>query len=143
MVMGNQSIQCSLCGCRRLYSADIFAAIGHKHHLLVLLHPLPLQQLPQAPARLLIVGWHKSEALGRRHFALFFPPERHHAFACDDFKPSLPWRLSDTEPWTGLGFLSGGSESAKELRIPECILYSILASAVHTVDRLLYVATTG
>jgi hypothetical protein len=30
-----------------LYSADIFAAIGHKHHLLVLLHSLRLQQLLQ------------------------------------------------------------------------------------------------
>jgi hypothetical protein len=72
-----------------LHPAYILAAIGQEHHLLVLLHALRLQQLPEPPARLLVVGLNEPETLRRRHLARIAPPESYHTLAGDYLKPSL------------------------------------------------------
>src|SRR6202035_3435299 len=72
-----------------LHPTDILTAIRHEHHLLILLHPLRLHQLPQSPSRFLVVGLNEPETLRRGYFALIVPPKSDHAFARDHFKPSL------------------------------------------------------
>src|SRR5260370_20506095 len=72
-----------------LHPADILTAIRHEHHLLILLHPLRLHQLPQSPSRFLVVGLNEPETLRRGYFALIVPPKSNDAFACDHFEPSL------------------------------------------------------
>src|SRR6266853_5265280 len=71
-----------------LHPADILTAIRHEHHLLILLHPLGLHQLPQSPSRFLVVGLNEPETLRRRYFALIVPPKSDDAFARDHFEPS-------------------------------------------------------
>jgi hypothetical protein len=72
-----------------LHSSHIFAAVRHEYHLLVLLHPLRLHQLPEAPPRLLVVGLHKTEAFRRWHRVCFRSPERHHTPTSDHLKTAL------------------------------------------------------
>jgi hypothetical protein len=45
--------------------ADVLAAVGEEHDLLVVLHPLGAQQLVQAPLGLVVVGLDPGERLGR------------------------------------------------------------------------------
>src|SRR6516164_1597284 len=72
-----------------LHPTDILTAIRHEHHLLILLHPLRLHQLPQSPSRFLVVGLNEPETLRRGYFALLVPPKSDDAFARDHFEPSL------------------------------------------------------
>src|SRR5260370_18773421 len=72
-----------------LDSTDILPAIRHEHHLLILLHPLRLHQLPQSPSRFLVVGLNEPETLRRGYFALLVPPKSDDAFPRDHFEPSL------------------------------------------------------
>src|ERR1035437_6950718 len=48
-----------------LYSANIFATVGHEHHLLIFLHSLRFHQLPETPAWFLVIGLHKAKTLRR------------------------------------------------------------------------------
>src|SRR5260370_6909750 len=75
-----------------LHPTDILTPIRHEHHLLILLHPLRLHQLPQSPSRFLVVGLNEPETLRRGYFALIVPPKTNAAFACDHFEPSLLMR---------------------------------------------------
>src|SRR6266849_1615908 len=72
-----------------LDSTHILTAIRHDHHLLILLDPLRLHQLPQSPSRFLVVGLNEPETLRRGYFALILPPKSDDAFARDHFEPSL------------------------------------------------------
>ena len=72
-----------------LHPTDILTAIRHEYHLLILLHPLRLHQLPQSSSRSLVVGLNEPETLRRRYFALIVPPKSDDAFARDHFEPSL------------------------------------------------------
>jgi hypothetical protein len=56
--------------------------------LLVLLHPLGLQDLPHTPPGLRIVGLHEPEALGRGGVGRLGAPERDHTLAADDLEPA-------------------------------------------------------
>src|SRR5271157_4823497 len=58
-----------------LHPTDILTAIRHEHHLLILLHPLRLHQLPQSSSRFLVVGLNEPETLRRGYFALIVPPK--------------------------------------------------------------------
>src|ERR1700738_5272912 len=75
-----------------LHPTDILTAIRHEHHLLILLHPLGLHQLPQSPSRSLVVGLNEPETLRRGYFALIVPPKSDNAFASDQLAPSLLMR---------------------------------------------------
>src|ERR1700687_2494439 len=74
---------------------DILTPIRHEHHLLILLHPLRLHQLPQSPSRVLVVGLNEPETLRRGYFALIVSPKSDAAFARDHFEPSLLMRRSN------------------------------------------------
>src|SRR6476646_8971715 len=63
------------------------AAVGEEDYLLVLLHSLRLQQLPQTATRLLIVSLNKAEAFGRRRLVVFLAAERHDALAGNHLEP--------------------------------------------------------
>src|ERR1700675_3688749 len=68
-----------------LHPADILTAIRHEHHLLILLHPLRLHQLPQSPSRFLVVGLNEPETLRRGYFALLVSPKSDDAFLSERF----------------------------------------------------------
>src|ERR1700730_1946407 len=72
-----------------LHTTDLLTAIRHEHHMMILLHPLRLHQLPQPQSRFLVVGWNEPEPLRRGYFALILPPKSDDAFARDHFEPSL------------------------------------------------------
>jgi len=99
-----------------LHPADILTAIRPEHHLLILLHALLFHQLPQSPARFLIVRLHESETLRRRHLSLIVPPESDHAFARDHLEPSLLVRpaieVARRGPWSAV---DPGSISREEM----------------------------
>src|ERR1700738_578826 len=78
-----------------LHPTDILTAIRHEHHLLILLHPLRLHQLPQSPSRFLVVGLNEPETPRRVFFPLIVSPKSHDAFARDHFEPSLLMRRSN------------------------------------------------
>jgi hypothetical protein len=78
-----------------LHPTDILTAIRHEHHLLILLHPLRLHQLPQSPPRFLVVGLNEPETLPRGYFAFILPPKGDDAFARDHFEPSLFMRRAN------------------------------------------------
>src|SRR5260370_7064571 len=81
-----------------LHPTDILTPIRHEHHLLILLHPLRLHQLPQSPSRFLVVGLNEPETLRRGYFALIVPPKSDDAFARDHFEPSLLMRRANVTP---------------------------------------------
>src|SRR5229473_2389191 len=72
-----------------LHPTDILSAIRHEHHLLILLHPLRLHQLPQSPSGFLVVRLNEPKTLCRGYFVLILPPKSDDAFARDHFEPSL------------------------------------------------------
>ena len=78
-----------------LHASDVFAPVGHEYHLLVFLHPLRFHQLPQPPARLLVIGLHEAKALRRGHLGCILAPEGNDALASDYFKTPLFMRRSN------------------------------------------------
>src|SRR6202049_2466756 len=86
--MWNQSIRCSLKGCRYSCTRRTFSPPSDMNTTW-LLHPLRLHQLPQSPSRFLVVGLNEPETLRRGYFALILPPKSDDAFARDHFEPSL------------------------------------------------------
>ena len=61
--------------------------IGEKDYLLILLHPLRLQQFPQTPAWFLIVSLNESEALCRWRFVVVLAAKRYQTLAGNHLKP--------------------------------------------------------
>lgn len=78
-----------------LHPPHIFAAVGHKHHLLVLLHPLRFHQLPESPAGLLVIGLNEAEAFRWRNGVLLRTAKSHHAPTSDHFEIALFVRRPD------------------------------------------------
>src|SRR5664280_2475132 len=78
-----------------LHASDVFAAVGHEYHLLIFLHSLRFHQLPQPPARLLVIGLHEAKALRRGHLGCILAPEGNDALASDYFKTPLFMRRSN------------------------------------------------
>src|ERR1035437_8183810 len=78
-----------------LYSANIFATVGHEHHLLIFLHSLRFHQLPETPAWFLVIGLHKAKTLRRGYLGCILAPEGNDALAGDYFKTPLFMRRSN------------------------------------------------
>src|ERR1017187_1355460 len=78
-----------------LYSANIFASVGHEYHLLIFLHSLRFHQLPETPAWFLVVGLHKAKTLRRGYLSCILAPKCNDTPAGDHFKTSLFMRCSN------------------------------------------------
>src|ERR1035437_7697778 len=78
-----------------LHASDVFAAVGHEYHLLIFLHSLRFHQLPQPPARLLVIGLHEAKTLRRGYLVRILAPEGNDALAGDYFKTPLFMRRSN------------------------------------------------
>src|SRR3954447_26134231 len=121
------------------------AAVGEKYHLLVFLHALELQQLPEPSTRLLVKGLNEAEALARFLLLIVVAPECHHTLARDDLEKALLVR----RPHEAAVDAHRHWAVRRRLRLP--VLFSLLEKArflltqirLHTLGRSEHMVADG